>query len=137
MRALAIALLVTGCAATRHESANVALWATSSALIGCDYGQTMWASNSGQWDRADPEDSGRVLREMNPLIGQTPTVGKLTAIAMVDLVVNFGMLAAPLPNWVKTAWFGSVTAAETYMVTTNNYAGVCGIGDWSPGRLRL
>lgn len=136
MRALALALVLAGCAAT-HENAHATLWATSSALILCDYGQTVWASNSGQWDRSDPERPDAVLREMNPLIGQTPSVGKLTAIAMVDLVVNFGMLAVPLPKWVKTAWFGSVTAAETYMVTTNNYAGVCGIGDWSPGRLRL
>lgn len=137
MRALALALLVTGCATVQHDNTHAALWATSTALIGCDYTQTLWASNSGQWDRTDPENPDAVLREMNPLIGQTPSVGKLTAIAMVDLAINFGMLAMPLPRWVKTAWFGSVTAAETYMVTTNNYAGVCGIGDWSPGRLRL
>ena len=134
---LLVLLHLVGCAAATHENTHATLWATSSTLILCDYVQTVWASNSGQWDRADPEDSNRVLREMNPLIGQTPSVGMLTAIAMVDLAINFGMLAAPVPAWVKTAWFGSVTTAETYMVTTNNFHGVCGIGDWSPGRLRL
>jgi hypothetical protein len=137
VRALALVVLVAGCASWKHEDTHATLWATSSALILCDYGQTVWASNSGQWDRPSPDEPNGVLREMNPLIGQTPSVGKLTAIAMIDLAINFGVLAAPLPAWVKTAWFGSVTVAETYMVTTNNFHGTCGIGDWSPGRLRL
>lgn len=132
----AIALLV-GCTAAQHNTAHGSLWLASNVLILCDYSQTVWASNNGRWDRASPDTPGMVLAERNPLLGERPSVEFLSAVIVADIVVNTAVLALPLPDWVKTAWFGSIATVETYMVTTNNYHGVCGLGDWSPGRLRI
>lgn len=136
MRTLLLTLLV-GCNYGRnHETINGSLYLTAQTLILCDYGQTVWASNGGRWDRQAPgHPEGYVLREENPLLGSTPSTAKLSLIVGADLLVNFAVMAAPLPAWFKSAWFGTITAVETVMVTTNNYHGVCGMGDWSPGRI--
>ncbi len=120
MKALALVLLV-GCSSYR------AAFVTSSALIACDYGQTIYASHGGRWDRVSP--SGTAVHEMNPLLGKTPSPELLTGVVLTDLAINAIVYAAPLPSWFKAAWFGAVGATETYVVAGNAHiSGVCGLG---------
>lgn len=122
------AIACGGCAsyAKHAETINATGYLVANALIMCDYGQTTWASNGGQWDRQVPGHPDMVYAEMNPLLGHHPSPEMLGAVIVTDIVINTAVEFSPLPNWFKSAWFGTVVTAETYMVTTNNFHGVCG-----------
>lgn len=129
MRALCIVIaLAAGCGAQNSSTLHGALWLASNGLIVCDYGQTVWASHDGQWDRPG-EVPGSTLQELNPVLGHKPTIGKLTAWAGIDIAANTAVLASRAPGWTKTAWLGIVAAVETALVVGHyNTEGICGMG---------
>lgn len=122
--ALLVLVLVGGCTSERALTAG---WLTTSALIACDYGQTLYAAHGGAWDR--PSSPGHTLGEMNPLLGSRPSVATLGEVFLIDEVINTAVRVSPLPDWFKASWFGAVGAAETYTVGTNRgeRASTCGI----------
>lgn len=142
---LPIALLLAACTGTwgspgHSRTTKTALtvgYATSSALVACDAGQTVWASNGGRWDRHSEARNKRIA-ESNPMLGQAPSIPLLAGIATANAVLGYALLQAPLPAWIKSLWFGGLAATEGYIVGWNSqYSGLCGLAMTStefPGR---
>lgn len=98
----------------------------SSIATVCDYRQTEWASDNGAWDRPGSRPN-TVLEEKNPLLGPTPTLGELNAVAAADLVAANVVLLSPLPRWIKIVYFGAISAVETTMIVEHRQMqGWCG-----------
>lgn len=130
MRFLLLIALAGGCvsARTRDNLLGVAMF-TSNVIITCDVHQTMWASNDGRWDRIEP-DGMHAVRELNPLLGQTPSIGTLTGVWAADIVVNSAVhLSTRIPTWVRVTWAVTVLAFETRALVYNSrdVPGVCGM----------
>lgn len=124
----ALVLLGAGCSTlNRVQNRHVRpMWIATSAVIACDYGQTMWASNGGQWNRS--KEPGMVLAEMNPLLGQQPSPALLTAVVLADLGVNTLIYKSNIPPWLKAAYFVGMGVVETKTVALNVYdTGLCGV----------
>lgn len=120
MRILILAVLASGCAGTITEERGLtAAWFATSAISTCDYGQTLYAAHGGAWDRAS-DRPGYKLGEMNPLLGERPSVDTLSKVWLVDQVALTGTRIAPMPKWIKWAIFGAVTALDGYTVVTNH-----------------
>ncbi len=130
---LIVTVLASGCAGTWGDRGLTATYAASSALVACDAGQTIWASDSGRWDRVAP--NGQRLGELNPVLGQSPSPDTIAAIAVGHAVVGAVLLESNAPRWLKWAWFGGVAAAETVTITVNHRAGLgtCGLAGTSRG----
>ncbi len=125
--ALLALVLSIGCAGTWGDRGLATTYVASSALVACDVGQTIWASDGGRWDRMAPD--GRALGERNPLLGQTPGPDTLLAIAVGNAIGGAILLQSDAPRWLKWAWFGSVTAMEVINVPNNarHGLGTCGV----------
>lgn len=120
---VAAALQLGGCCA--HQRIG-GLAVTAGVMSACDWGQTLYASDHGRWDRPGATP-GSVQRELNPLLGATPSVGELDGVFLGDEIAITAATAAPLPRWLKYAILGAAAAAETYMVATHwGSAGGCG-----------
>jgi len=103
MKALPIAalLLATGCSGILSPSWHRATLATSTLAIACDYGMTRWMANH----YADG------YRELNPLMGERPSAGKVDAVFAVSLVLNAALYPF-LPSWAKSEYYTTATVAE-------------------------
>jgi len=94
----------------RWTSTNVALAATATAGILIDWSQTNQAMQQG-WI------------ELNPFLGEHPSLRQLTTYNLVALSATLGVGAA-LPSRWRSVWFASVIALETYAITGNAAAGL-------------
>jgi hypothetical protein len=124
MTRLLSAILLAGCA---HETALQLLTHYDNAMITCDVGQTIYASDGGKWDRPG-NAPGTVQRELNPLLGATPSIAKITTVGVLDVGLNTAIGYSRLPPWVRWAWLGAVGLVETTMVIEHyRTAGLCGV----------
>jgi hypothetical protein len=122
-------LALLACAGTWGDRGLTATYAASSALVACDAGQTIWASDRGAWDRRAAD--GVPLMERNPVLGRTPGPDMLAGIALANAVGGYALLQSSAPRWLKWLWFGGVAAAEAYVVRDNATSaglGMCGLG---------
>lgn len=119
MRLLILLALLSGCA----EGLTTAML-TTNAMISCDVAGTMYASNNGAWNRQ--VDDTHVAREMNPLLGPTPSLSTLANVWAATTVLNTTMRLLPIPTWAKWTWYVAVAAAEGYVIRDNNRISYCG-----------
>jgi hypothetical protein len=116
MKTLILALLIlSGC----HQY-NRATLVTSNALIACDWGQTRSAAETG-WSHG--------LREANPILGPTPSVGQVDNYMAAALVGN-AILWYVLPEKIKWIVPTVVTLTQANVVRGNYYTvprGSCGL----------
>lgn len=112
---------LTGCISAQH--AKYALIAETSAVTACDLGQTLWMAHDGRWDRD--------LTEMNPLLGDRPSDGRIIAMNLSAVLLN-AAIGLTLPKSWGITWLGATATVETANVTTNPDGGhnrpFCGVG---------
>lgn len=116
------------CSGTWCARGATIAYAASSALVACDVGQTLWASDGGAWDRMSSR--GNPIGELNPVLGHNPSPSLLAAIPVAYALVGYAIDRSSLPSWAKIAAFGGVTAAEAYTVAGNvarESSGACGV----------
>jgi hypothetical protein len=99
-----------GAQSYRWTSTNVALAATATAGILIDWSQTNQAMQQG-WV------------ELNPLLGERPSLRHLTVYNLVVLSTTLGVGAA-LPSRWRTWWFAGIVGVELYAITGNAAAGL-------------
>lgn len=119
MKALPIAalLLATGCSGILSSKWHKTTLVTSTVAIACDYGMTRWM--------ATHYSSG--ITELNPLMGERPSAGKVDAVFAVSLVLNAAIYPL-LPSWAKSEWYTTATVAEAANVAIFTPEGhVCGL----------
>lgn len=109
---LSLLVLATGCGARNHI-----LFASSTVVLACDWGQTR-SHAAGGWEGT---------QEMNPIMGTNPSPGRVDAMFATSATVNTALFAALPKRW---AWVvpAVLTAAHSVAVVSNfDVAGVCGI----------
>lgn len=122
MRFVVLTMLLAGC-----EPAILSAVHFDNALIACDAGQTMYASDGGRWDR--PGDSlGTVQRELDPILGAAPAGPVVLAAAGFAMIGITSVGYSRLPRWLRVVVLGAVGIGEAYLVATHFHdAGLCGI----------
>jgi hypothetical protein len=134
--AVALVVIASACTGTwgapghsrSTHRALVAGYVASTALQSCDVGQTVWASHGGRWDRASRP--GYKMAEMNPILGHEPDPKALVGVAVANAIVGYVMLEAPIPAWIKGAWYSALATTEAVIVAGNyRFTGACGLAD--------
>lgn len=130
---LAVAVLGVGCAASGLTIANGVGLGVSSGALACDWNQTRGAAER-EWIERYPTEQGygsRVMSERNPIIGPTPSTGRVDAYfaAALGLTVLAWRLTPRRYRWAVPA---AVTAIQIAAITSNVVGGaqlpLCGIG---------
>lgn len=121
---ISLVIALSGCSSI---TAARVMTHVNNGLILCDVGQTLYASDGGRWDR--PGDGpGTVQRELNPVLGPTPSLGFIGAVGGVDVAVNTAVGYSNLPSWLRWSWIAVVGVVETTLVIEHEkLSGVCGI----------
>lgn len=108
------------------------LWFLMNAAIVTDWGQTRQiASQYTQHTMVYNADGSSTevfggrprWREINPLIGSHPSMGRVNTYFIGSLLVHNGIMIA-LPKKYRPCYAGSVTAIETYFVISNDNIGI-------------
>lgn len=114
---LAALLLAGGCSGILSPRWHRATLVSSTVAIACDYGMTRWMATH----------YGSGYTELNPLMGERPSAGKVDAVFAVSLLANVALYPL-LPSWAKSEWYTTATVVETANVAYFTPEGhVCGL----------
>ena len=94
---------------TFERRTSLTLMVASNAAIVCDLSQTLWMAHGGRYDRG--------LIELNPVLGRTPSPGRIVATHIAALVANTATYFVLPKKWRPYYFIAAVTIEGANVLT--------------------